>query len=264
LSAQSISVIRDGQRLLDAVSLELHRGECVALIGSNGAGKSTLLKVLAGQITPDAGSVSLFGTRLSDWRDRDAARVRAVLPQETSLNFAFTVREIVEMGRFPHCAGALNQHDHAVVVDAMEATEIIALADRNVLSLSGGERARVHAARVLAQVWDVGNGMSPVLLLDEPTASLDLRHQRSLLNAVSGFVKRHDASVLAVLHDINLTAQWADRIVWLQQGKVCAIGTPDSTMRSELIQEVFDVKAEIARHRLSRKPYALVELVSHS
>jgi iron complex transport system ATP-binding protein len=263
LSARDVSVARNGQTLLDAVSIDLNRGERVALIGPNGAGKSTLLKTLTGEIAAEHGSIALFGKPLTQWRDRDAARVRAVLPQATTLNFAFTVREIVELGRFPHCAGALARHDRAIVSEAMNAVEIAAFAEREIMSLSGGERARVHAARVLAQVWDTPNDLSPVLLLDEPTASLDLRHQRVLLHAVSDFVKRRAASVLAVLHDINLTAQWADRIVWLQRGRIVANGSAEQTLQRERIHDVYDVDAEIARHRKSQTPYAMIDMVSN-
>ncbi len=262
LSAQNINVIRNSQQLIDNVSLDIARGERVALIGPNGAGKSTLLKTLTGEIAPNHGNVTLFGKPLSQWRDRDAARVRAVLPQATMLNFAFTVREIVELGRFPHCAGALTRHDRIIVAEAMSAVEVTAFAERDVLSLSGGERARVHAARVLAQVWDAPHDVSPVLLLDEPTASLDLRHQRVLLQAVSEFVKRRGASVLAVLHDINLTAQWADRIVWLQRGRIVANGSAEQTLARERIRDVYEVDAEIARYRKSQAPYAMIDLVN--
>jgi iron complex transport system ATP-binding protein len=262
LCARNVSVTRNTRRLLDAVSIELNRGERVALIGPNGAGKSTLLKTLTGEISPDHGHVNLFGKNLRDWRDRDAARIRAVLPQATTLNFAFNVREIVELGRYPHCAGALTKHDHAVVADAMNAVELSAFAARNVLTLSGGERARVHAARVLAQVWDAPEHISPVLLLDEPTASLDLRHQRVLLNAVSAYSKRRGASVLAVLHDINLTAQWADRIIWLQHGRIVANGSALQTFEQERIRSVYEIDAEIGRHRKSQAPYAMIDMVS--
>jgi iron complex transport system ATP-binding protein len=262
LSAQQISVVRNGQPLLDTVSLDIARGDRVALIGPNGAGKSTLLKTLTGEIVPDRGIVTLLGKPLHRWRDSEAACVRAVLPQTTTLNFAFTVREIVELGRFPHCAGALTKHDQSIVEEALNAVEVAAFAERDVLSLSGGERARVHAARVLAQVWDAPGDVSPILLLDEPTASLDLRHQRVLLQAVSEFVKRRGASVLAVLHDINLTAQWADRIVWLQRGQIVASGSAEQTLKRERIRDVYEVDAEIARHCKSQAPYAMIDMVS--
>jgi iron complex transport system ATP-binding protein len=261
LSAQKVSVVRNDQHLLNSVSLDIARGERVALIGPNGAGKSTLLKTLTSEIVPDHGSVTLFGKPLNRWRDRDAACVRAVLPQATTLNFAFTAREIVELGRFPHSAGALMKHDRLIVSEAMNAVEIAAFADRDILSLSGGERARVHAARVLAQVWDAPINVSPVLLLDEPTASLDLRHQRVLLQAVSDFVERRGASVLAVLHDINLAAQWADRIVWMQQGRIVADGSAIQTFTPERISDMYEVSVKITHHGPSKTPHAMIKLV---
>ena len=184
--ARGLTVAIDGARLLDEVDFEARPGELHALLGPNGAGKSTLLGALAGDLTPTAGTVSLDGRPLAEWRLRELARVRAVLLQQHTVFFPFTVRQVVEMGRAPWRGTAAEDDDERMIAEAMALTDVTALAAAPVPSLSGGERARAALARVLAQG-------AATLLLDEPTAALDLGHQEDVMQAGAGAsgIRRH-------------------------------------------------------------------------
>ena len=258
ISCADIDVVRSGKHLVKQANLAIAPGERVALIGPNGAGKSTLLRVLCGEIKAYRGSVMLRDKPLFQWKDRDLAKVRAVLPQSSNIPFAFTSREVVELGRFPHCGGALSARDHRIVDEALNLLDALALASRDITTLSGGERARVHCARVLAQVWEAQADASPLLLLDEPTAALDLKHQGVLLRAVTEFARTRNAAVLAVLHDVNLTALWADRIAWMRNGEIVAMGTPGETVNSAQLRAVFDVAAHVIPHTENGHPQVLI------
>ena len=188
--------------LLDAVDLDLETGEVVALVGPNGAGKSTLLHVLAGDSTPSRGTIELDGAPLAEMPARRLARRRAVLTQANTVSFPFTVAEVVEMGRAPWEGRDESSDDDALIHAALVDAEVEALADRRMPELSGGERARASYARMLAQ--DCG-----IVLLDEPTASLDIRHQERLLAQLRRHASRGGSAVI-VLHDLNLACRYAD------------------------------------------------------
>ena len=220
-----------GELLVDGVDVELAAGEVLALTGPNGAGKSTLLRMLAGELAPTRGSVELFASPLEQLRQDERARRRAVLPQETVLQFAFTVREVVAMGRHPH-RGSGSERDGGAVESAMRWTEIVELHQRTYPTLSGGERGRTTLARVLAQE-------SPILLLDEPTAALDIRHQERAMTIARSFANTGGA-VIAVLHDLNLAAAYADRIALLDEGRLAGLGPPWTVLREDLLGSVFD------------------------
>jgi iron complex transport system ATP-binding protein len=228
--------------LLDGVSLALQRGEVLALVGPNGAGKSTLLKLLAGDLRPSAGQVLLDGAPIESYSARALALRRAVLPQQTILQFAFSAREVVLMGRSPHLGftGSERDHDHAVVDRAMDQTETTALAARAYPTLSGGEQQRVSLARVLAQE-------APILLLDEPTASLDIHHQEMVME-VARAIAGQGATVLAVLHDLNLAAATADRIAMLCRGRLAAHGSPRDVFQEALLSAVFEHPMAVMDH----------------
>ncbi|MEM6529324.1 MAG: heme ABC transporter ATP-binding protein [Chloroflexota bacterium] len=227
------------------VSLTVTPGEILAVVGPNGAGKSTVLKVLAGEIGTHGGSVTVGKQELSTWRKRDLARVRAVLPQRSSLSFGFAAREVVLMGRTPHLKGGETYEDHRIVDDAMQLTRTEHLADRTYTTLSGGEQQRVQLARVLAQIWE---GDAPrYLLLDEPTNNLDLSHQHSTLAIARQFTRR-GVGVLAILHDLNLAAQYADSIVVLKDGAVLAEGTPSSVLTPETIGKTYNIPVIVQQH----------------
>ena len=261
LSCRNVTLMVGTKTLVNDVSLDVFPGEVMALVGPNGAGKSTLLKAICGEMRPTTGNVAINGVALHQWRASELAKTRAVMPQDSRLAFAFSVREVVELGRFPHCNGATTPHDRQVARDAMAAVGVLDLAFRDCTTLSGGERARVNCARALAQIWpdETGSTTPRLLLLDEPTAALDLKHQGSVMSLVRTFAKAHNVAVLAVLHDINLAAEYADRIAWLKGGKLAELGTPLATLRPETLKLVYDVESCVVTHPTRGIPVALIE-----
>lgn len=243
LSARRLSISRGKQVVLKDIDLSLEPGELLGVLGPNGAGKSTLLNLLSGELTPDTGEVLLDERLLADWSGIQRARRLAVLPQSSTLSFAFPVAEVVGMGRMPHATGQL--YDAQVVAEVLQAADAAHLAERSYLQLSGGERQRVHLARVLAQLWPGGAGQT--LLLDEPTSMLDPLHQHSTLQAVRRFAEQGGAAMV-ILHDLNLAARYCDRLLLLNAGTVHACGRPDQVLRAEPLQQVFGLEVLIQRH----------------
>jgi iron complex transport system ATP-binding protein len=243
--------------LLEGVSLEVRRGEVVAIVGPNGAGKSTLRRALCGEVELSGGEVRMSGRTLAEWTALERARVRAVMPQESTLAFPFTAFEVALMGRLPHLRGAEGARDYEIAFLALEAVEARHLAERLYPTLSGGEKQRVQLARVLAQIWEPtssdergGKGAGErerFLLLDEPTSNLDLAHQHSTL-AVARRLAFEGVGVLVVLHDLNLAAQYGDRIVMLKDGGIAYTGRPHEVLTREAIREVFGVEAVVTAH----------------
>ena len=249
LVAANIVVRRGGRALLDNVSLALVPGRVTAVIGPNGAGKSTLLRVLSGELTPDAGKVALLGRALPSWPVADLARRRAVLPQESDLRFPFRVEEVVRLGRVPHPGGGDTAHDRALSLEALRQVGLAALADRLYPTLSGGEKQRVHLARALVQLQPAPGVPAPsgrVLLLDEPTASLDLAHQHGVLALANDLAHREHVAVLAILHDLILALAYADELLVLQHGRSVSEGPVTDTLTPALVVEIFGVPARFA------------------
>lgn len=235
------------QTLLHALDLQVQAGECVAVVGPNGAGKTTLFRLLSGELTPAAGDILFNGRDLTRWPLAQLARMRAVLPQSSTLQFAFTVQEVVAMGRMPHATG--RRIDAEIVQDVMRVCDVQKLAARLYTELSGGERQRVQLARVMAQVWQPVAEGERLLLLDEPTSALDLSHQIELMQLVRQ-VCASGIAVLVILHDLNLAARFADRILMLHSGKTIAVGTPQQVLLPDLIECVFNVRSQVIAHPL--------------
>ncbi|MET3859109.1 iron complex transport system ATP-binding protein [Dietzia sp. 2505] len=240
LSAERVTVRIGGRTLLDAVDLEVYAGEVLALVGPNGAGKSTLLGVVAGDTDPDSGRTVLDGTDLRRWRLGDLARRRALLTQANSVAFPFTVREIVAMGRAPWAALPEGDDDEEIIEESMAATDTSPLRTRTFPTLSGGEKARASLARALVQ-------RAGVLLLDEPTAAVDLRHQEIVLG-LARTVADAGGAVVVVLHDLELAAAWSDRLVMISEGRIRAEGPPDRVLTAELVEEVYQQPVLVSRH----------------
>jgi len=247
LEGRHLHVAINGQNLLDDVSIQVTPGEVVAVLGPNGAGKSTLLKALCGDRVPTNGSVLMDGLPLTAWDKKDCARVRAVLPQHSNLNFSFTVLEVALMGRVPHQQGVDCPADYAIARAALREAGVDHLADRLYTTLSGGESQRVHLGRVLAQIWEASNDSPRYLLLDEPTASLDLAYQHHTLTVARRFSARNVA-VLVILHDLNLAAQYADRILLLDRGRQVAVGAPHEVLQADMIQAVYGLSISVIPH----------------
>jgi len=243
LCAKNLNVSRGAKSVLREISLQLHAGEVFGVLGANGAGKSTLLATLCGELVANSGDIRLQGKPLADWTDRQRAQHLAVLPQSTSLNFAFRVEEVVAMGRLPHESG--QQRDNKIVQAALCQVDAQYLIGRNYLQLSGGERQRVHLARVLAQLWpgEVGR----VLLLDEPTSMLDPLHQQQTLQTVREWAKRGTA-VFVVLHDLNLAARYCDRLLLLKDGCAERQGTVREVLQAEPLKAVFGLDLLVLNH----------------
>ncbi|MFJ8633690.1 heme ABC transporter ATP-binding protein [Streptomyces sp. NPDC093568] len=236
--ARNLHVRLGAREVLHGVSVTVRAGEVLALVGPNGAGKSTLLSALAADLPAAEGVVRIHGRPAAEWTVPELALRRAVLPQSATLSFPFTVEEVVRMGRTPHDTSPTE--DDLAVAEAMAATEVGDFATRPFSALSGGERARVALARVLAQ-------RTPLLLLDEPTAALDLKHQELVLRVCRERARAGDA-VVVVLHDLGLAAAYAHRVAILRGGRVAAEGPPAEVFSERLLSEVYDQPVEVLRH----------------
>lgn len=245
LTATSVGYRVGDRQILHDVSLDVAPGEVLALIGPNGAGKSTLLSLLAGDAAPSSGQVTLGGRPLADYRPVELARTRAMLLQQTSVAFSYTVGQVVQMGRAPWWGTSQAEQDHEIVAAALADTDTAHLADRDVRTLSGGEAGRAHLARVFAQ-------RTPLLLLDEPTAALDILHQEQTLIRARAYA-RSGAAVIVVLHDLDLAASYADRLVLLAGGQVAAQGRPHQVCTAERLSEVYGHPIEVLTHPVTER-----------
>ncbi|TJZ78406.1 heme ABC transporter ATP-binding protein [Rhodococcus oryzae] len=240
MRAVDVSVDRGQRRVLESVSLDVRVGEVLALVGPNGAGKSTLLAAMAGDQDIAAGHVELDGRPLDRWTGTDMAQRRAVLPQQHTVGFSFTSLEVVRMGRAPWVRTACRDEDADAVREAMEACDVARFAERPFAALSGGERSRVALARVFAQ-------RTETLLLDEPTAALDLGHQEAVMSLVRERA-RAGTAVVVVLHDLALAAAYADTVAVLEAGALAAYGSPREVLTEDLLSRVYGHPVEVIAH----------------
>lgn len=262
LRAIDLTVAFGAKRVIDHVSLDVPAGSLVGILGPNGSGKTTLLRVLAGTLSPQGGHVTLDGARLSSLDRRSVARRVAVVPQDTHLAFDYTVLEVALMGRYPHLGPfeVEGPADLAAAEAALEATGTLELASRPYETLSGGEKQRVIIASALAQL-DRRNAPdtreSPLLLLDEPTAALDLRYQVEVAALIG---RLHDAgaaggtplTVVLSTHDLNFASRLCDTVVLLSHGKVVAHGPPDEVLTLDALSSVYGISPELAAPLLPR------------
>lgn len=244
LKATGVAVAVQGKTLLHPLSASFAAGQVTAILGPNGAGKSTLMSVLTGQRQPGAGQVELNGQPWRCFEPAELAKLRAFVAQESAVAFDFSVREVVELGRYPH-RKEVSRSEIDISTQAMQASAVEHLADRPINTLSGGEKARVHLARALAQVWEARpQGDARWLLLDEPTAALDLEHQHRVLRLARQWAQSHGVGVVAVLHDLNLALRYSDRCVVLQRGQLVADGVTAKVLTPERIASVWGVVAQ--------------------
>lgn len=244
----------DRQPILKDVEMSVHRGELFGIIGPNGSGKSTLLKLLSGVESVESGTVRLDGREIGTYSRREMAQWVAVLQQDALPAIGFTVRDVVEMGRFPFQNWLGDEaEDQAVLLDGiMEKLGLLHLAERTLEHLSGGERQRVALAKVMAQ-------QPKLLLLDEPTTYLDIGYQVQMMDAVRRWQTEADLTVVAVLHDLNLAAQYCDRLLVLHDGAVAQVGTPHEVIRRELIAAVYGTEPIITAHPVSGVPQIMLQ-----
>lgn len=240
LEARGVTLSFGRRPILDSVDLAVRRREVLALVGPNGAGKSTLLAVLAGDLEPDEGEVSLEDRPLARWKLREMARQRAVLTQEHRISFPFPAADVVRMGRSPWRGLPEEDEDDPIVAEAISTTDIEHLAGQSFGLLSGGEKGRTSFARVLAQ-------RTGILLLDEPTAALDIAHQEAVL-ARARAEAAAGAAVVVVLHDLTLAAAWSDRIALLHRGRLAAEGAPADVFSAPLLSLVYDHPFDVITH----------------
>ncbi|NGY03468.1 heme ABC transporter ATP-binding protein [Solimonas terrae] len=242
LRTDQLAFSMQGRLLLAPLSVSFQPGRLHAIFGPNGAGKSTLLRLLSREWGTARGQILLDDRPLSDWAAADLARHRAILPQQHALTFAFSAAEVVALGRL-HAERRTATRERQIVADALAACGAGTLAARSYARLSGGERARVQLARVLAQIWEAPAGRARYLMLDEPTAHLDLAFQHACLRLARDWLQA-GVCVIAVLHDPNLVLAYADDVLVLDHGRLRAQGSPSSVLNAELMQEIYGLGAE--------------------
>ncbi|MEW9836018.1 heme ABC transporter ATP-binding protein [Mesorhizobium marinum] len=256
IEATDLSVTIAGREIVSAIDFQAKAGELTAIVGPNGSGKTTFLKALSGELAY-AGRVTVNGRDLAAMKAWETASVRAVLPQATALSFPFTVREIVRLGLAGGRSGAADSESETLPERALERVDLGGFSGRFYQELSGGEQQRVQLARVLCQVWaPVVGDAARYLLLDEPISSLDIRHQLIIMNLARDFAAR-GGGVVAILHDLNLTAMFADRIVMMHRGRLAAAGAPREVLRDDLISRVFECMLKVGVLPAGDVPFVL-------
>ena len=242
--ARDVGIVLSGRSIVSGAALAAPAGSFTAILGPNGSGKTTLLRALAGEIAY-TGTITLNGTDISKLKPWQAATMRAVLPQSTILSFPFTVREVVAIGQTGGFNGLSTRQVATLPEAALDRVDLGGFSARLYQDLSGGEQQRVQLARVLCQVWaPVSEGVPRFLLLDEPVSSLDIKHQLAIMKIARDFADA-GGGVIAVLHDFNLAAMFADRLLVMSHGRVVASGTPAETLDDGLIGSVFDVPLRV-------------------
>jgi iron complex transport system ATP-binding protein len=241
LKATNITYKIGNKILLDNVSVDFETGKLNLIIGPNGAGKSTLIKVICNQIPSAGGSIFYGNKNIHQTPIAEIARIRSVLSQNIELAFPLTVFEIVMMGRYPHFTGKPTEKDKTACIEAMQFFDVYNMADRNYMTLSGGEKQRVHFARVISQIWYPVKDSNRYLILDEPLTFLDVHYQFDFMHKVVELIKNNDIIIIGVVHDLNLAAKFADKIVLLHHGKVLAAGDKYTVLSKENIKLAYQL-----------------------
>lgn len=247
LQVNNLSLEIAGKLILEDISFELPPGEMMVVLGPNGAGKSTLLKSLIAENKPTEGTIDFFQQPLKSYSDPQLAELRAVMPQSVELNFPFTVEQVVEM---PVANKRLPKERQKIVESCLAAFDVGHLTGRIYSGLSGGEKQRVQLARVMAQICNPEGELEAnrYLFLDECTSSLDLAHQHQVFAQLQKWVKTANLAVFVILHDLNLAAQYADRILLLQQGNLVAQGEKTAVLQADILSEVYRYPVEVISH----------------
>lgn len=244
----------DGIQVLNNINLNFQQKKFYSILGPNGSGKTTLLKAIARLHEPSSGCISIGNIDIKTMKSKTIARLIAVVPQYTSIEFDFSVYDIVMMGRAPYItrfSDALNS-DKEAVKKAMEGTNTWEFKDKSINALSGGERQRVIVARAIAQ--ETG-----IILLDEPISHLDIHHQIDILNNIRVMNREAGRTIIAVLHDLNIAAAYSDNIILMHEGKIHSVGTPEEVLTCEAIQEIYGLKVHIINDTDNNRPYIVPE-----
>ncbi|OJF94343.1 heme ABC transporter ATP-binding protein [Pararhizobium antarcticum] len=261
ISASNLIVQLSDKRVLHGVSLEARAGELTAIAGPNGSGKTTTLKAIAGETAYD-GTVRINGHDITTLKPWELALKRAVLPQATVISFPFTVREIVRMG-LSIGGGVGTALTDRIAQQALDAVDLTGFSGRFYQELSGGEQQRVQMARVLCQIWEpIRNGEPSFLLLDEPVSSLDIRHQLTIMRLARDFCAR-GGGVIAVMHDLNLSAMFADKMILMKAGRIRAAGSPQEVMTDSIMETVFGCTMRVNVTPLGTTPFILPHTAAH-
>lgn len=250
LNTNDIKFSYKQDEILKGIDLQIEKGSFIGIIGPNASGKSTLLKNICKTLDSDSGTVYIDKKLLNDYNSKELAKKMAVVPQNTEVNFNFNVYDIIMMGRHPYQKrwSRLKQNDKEIVKEVMELTDTLKLKNKFINELSGGERQRVIIARALAQKPDI-------LLLDEPTSNLDINYQGEIYDLLSYLNKKLNLTIITVSHDLNLTAQYCEKLILLKAGKVFAVGSAESVLTEKNIKEVYNAEVLIKRNPLSDKPF---------
>ncbi|MEP6699972.1 MAG: heme ABC transporter ATP-binding protein [Bacteroidota bacterium] len=253
LKTEKINYSVGKKKILNDISIDFLPGELNMILGPNGSGKSTFLKIFSGELRDYGGTVLYAGKKIETIKKEELARERAVMSQQPELSFPLTVDEVVMMGRYPHFTFNPGKKDEAICHEVMKRMNLESFKERNYLTLSGGEKQRVQYARVLAQIWEKPGSGFRYLFLDEPLTSLDINYQQEFLQIAREFAK-NDTVLVAVMHDINLAIQYADKLFFFKEGELVASGKPKDILTKELIKKVFDVQATVINNPVSNNP----------
>ena len=258
LRAEGIGYTIGGKQILQGIDTLFVPGQFNMILGPNGSGKSSLLKIISGEINSYTGKIIYNGHPLASLKKEELAKFRAVMSQQPELSFPLTAEDVVMMGRYPHFVFNPGKKDEEICRAVMDKMSLLAFRERNYLTLSGGEKQRVQYARVLAQVWDKTNTRMRYLFLDEPLNNLDIHYQQEFLQLAREF-QQEDTVLVAVLHDINLAIQYADRLFFLKEGRLAAQGSPEEIVTEELIHDIFNVRSAIIRNPVSGAPLVVID-----
>ncbi|WP_111669278.1 heme ABC transporter ATP-binding protein [Algoriphagus litoralis] len=242
LQASKVHFCIKQRPIVEQISLEVNPGEILAILGPNGAGKSTFFKILSGDISCKHGSVKYNGKTITSLKAKDLASVRAVMPQHSQVNFPFTVQEVVELGLI----STQTKNSSQLINEVLNATNTDHLKDRIFNSLSGGEKQRVQLARALVQIWE-SKPFPRYLLLDEPSSSLDIAQQHAVLSILQK-LKSRNIGILVILHELNLAAQYADKIALIKNGAITKIGTVEEVLDEKTLERAFDHPIQLLKN----------------
>lgn len=252
LNIKDIEFGYNKKAIIEDISFNIKKGEFISIIGPNGSGKTTLLKTLNNIYRPRKGSIYLYGKDINSYKKRDIAKMISLVPQESNIEYEFTVKDIVSMGRYPY-KGRFekeNIEDKEIIQNALDLTNTFDIKDRLITEISGGEKQRVMIAKALSQD-------SSIILLDEPTSSLDINNQIEVLNLLRDLNETKKTTVIIILHDINLAGRYSDTIIFLNNGKIISKGTPEEVITEENIKKAYDMDIYLEINKFTNSPYLI-------